>query len=50
MVSLFRHGARYSSSYYQLDPGQNDYFAEELTAVGMRQHFNFGRMLRRDYI
>lgn len=49
VVSMFRHGARYHlNSYY--DGNATREFWGELTAVGMRQHETFGKMLRRDYI
>ena len=46
---MFRHGARYPLNH-EYDADQIYYNSGELTAVGMRQHCNFGRMLRRDYI
>lgn len=49
VAELARHGARYPiNPYYDYLDTVHD--AGELTAVGMRQHLNFGRYLRRIYI
>jgi hypothetical protein len=49
VVSMFRHGARYHLNGYYDGNATKEYWGE-LTAVGMRQHENFGKMLRKDYI
>jgi hypothetical protein len=49
VVSLFRHGARYHLNSYYDGNSTRDLWGE-LSAVGMRQHENFGKMLRKDYI
>ena len=49
VVSVFRHGARYPLNH-EYDADEIYYNSGELTAVGMRQHCNFGKMLRKDYI
>lgn len=49
VVSVFRHGARYPlHDYYDANATRNLW--GELTSVGMRQHENLGKALRKDYI
>ena len=49
VASVFRHGARYYL-HNVYDANSTRELWGELTAVGMRQHQNLGRILRKDYI
>ena len=49
VVSLTRHGARYHVNDFG-DGNQTRQFWGELTAVGMRQHQNLGKIFRKEYI
>ena len=51
VANLYRHGARYPISKFELyDSKETAANSGELSASGMRQHYNLGRYLRRDYI
>lgn len=51
VANLYRHGARYPISKIELyDSNQTAANSGELSASGMRQQYNLGRYLRRDYI
>lgn len=49
VVSLFRHGARYHlNSLYDGDSTLP--LRGELSAVGMKQHENLGKLIRNEYV
>lgn len=51
VANLYRHGARYPISKVDLyDYNETKANSGELSATGMRQQYNLGRYLRRDYI
>jgi hypothetical protein len=46
VVSLFRHGARFHiNSFYDGNSTLNQW--GELTSVGMRQHYNMGKVIKK---
>ncbi len=49
VTSLFRHGARYHINAIYDGNSTHDVWGE-LTAVGMRQHQNLGKILNKEYI
>ena len=49
MSELFRHGARYPT-HDIWDGKDTKQFRGKLLAMGMRQHYNLGSYLRKDYL
>jgi hypothetical protein len=51
VANLYRHGARYPVSKLSFyDANESAPNAGEMSPAGMRQQYNLGRYLRRDYI
>lgn len=48
-ASLFRHGSRYHLNSV-FDGADTESMWGQLTAVGMRQHYNFGQIMRQEYV
>ena len=49
VMTVFRHGSRYPA-HNTYDGAETSQDHGELTSTGMRQHYNLGSMIRKQYI